>query len=304
MVKKLRDRIHTETSASATPTELHCPSTLIAFYLDDGIIIVPHPIIRICSKFLQSTEVEQYVLRLNERKTSPTARDDSLEWAKTKWSEGTEVFGSPVGSPRYQRTMMNGLAKRKGETLQKLNDLNDAHSILTLLRVSLGASQINYHLRTIPPRDTKSAAETYDNQVRKILRSIAGGRLPNETLQELFLSLKVENVNTVHFNIGRTSAFHSRNAAYLSSRTATASAIKSLTHEIPTKPDPNDQILTHLDPRSKHALADYCDQIGTTEAAKLRSTSTWDDWRGPTTQKDLLSLVNKERIAGIKPTNE
>ena len=45
---------------------------------------------------------------------------------------------------------MNEMAKRKQETMLKLNDLNDAHLILTVLRVCLGASQMNYHLRTVP----------------------------------------------------------------------------------------------------------------------------------------------------------
>ena len=41
-----------------------------------------------------------------------------------------------------------------------------------------------------------------------------------------------------------------------------------------------------------------------TDATKLRKVQTWDEWRGPTTQKDLLDLINKERISRIQPPNE
>ena len=137
-----------------------------------------------------------------------------------------------------------------------------------------------------------------------ILGSIAGGTLPNGTLQELLLPLKVENENSAHFGIGITSAFHSRNTTYLATRISTAPTVLPLVQVIPTTQGGNGEEFSQLDSHGKQTLTDLCEQIDTAETCKLEKTQSWEECQGPSSQKDLPDLVNKSGIAGIKPAND
>ena len=56
---------------------------------------------------------------------------------------GTHVLGVPVGSMQYMRRVMSEYTRKKARTVQKLDGLNDARDILTLLRTCFGAGQVN-----------------------------------------------------------------------------------------------------------------------------------------------------------------
>lgn len=311
IIRRLRGKMKAEASALGITSPNNETPFLTAFYLDDGIIIAPHRILELCATFLQSPDVKKYGLHLNSTKTTiwwPTSPADTSLLPlnlPTEWSEGTNILGSPIGSHTYQKREMEAVANRKNEILLKLRDLGDAHTTLSILRACLGASQMNYHIRTVPPGDTKNATVLYDNQIERILRSLAGGTLPKSTFQELLLPLKVESEATAHFGIGITSAYHTRNAAYLASRLATTPHIESLTNNIPPPPiSCNTDAMAFIDQPARNALVNYCEQVGPDEAEKLRDTLKWESWTGPKSQRDLTQLVHNRRIALLSSTNE
>lgn len=191
----------------------------------------------------------------------------------TAWSEGTHILGSPFGSQAYQELEMEAVANRKNVVLLKLPDLGDARTILSILRACLGALQINYHIRTVPPGDTTNATILYDNQIERIIRSIAGGTLPKSTFKEHLLPLKFENESTAHFGIGSVSDYHTRNTAYFASRLETAPHLERLTNNIPPPPiSSNTDAPALIDQPARDALVNYCEQLDPVEGVKLRNT--------------------------------
>ena len=185
----------------------HHRQFMIAFYMDDGIILAPHHQLVNSLQSLGSNEVKTFGLHLRMDKTRIWWPTPIPPQVKSQYPEEivyddgdddggvgvsrTQVLGVPVGSMQYTRRVMSEYTQKKARTVRKLDGLNDAHVTFTLLRTCFGAGQVNYHLRTVPYEATAQAAQAYDEEVSDVLRSLAMGTLPAETRDELTLPLKI-----------------------------------------------------------------------------------------------------------------
>jgi len=228
---------HFESKLMSNNAPLLRTQRMLAFYMDDGFIIANHHALRTILDVLNSPEAKAYGLFLGTPNElwwpSPIPQNELDKYppdVKINKETGTHILKAPIGSHSFMETAAKKIARKKAKRVAQLALIPDSHVVFTLLRATLGISQMNYILRTTPTTATDAASEIYDNATAEVLRKLAGGTLPITTLAELRLPQRIKHTDKPHFGIGVTSARTIAPAAYLSSITTTrATSAKLLT---------------------------------------------------------------------------
>lgn len=215
----------------------------------------------------------------------------------------------PIGSLDFTTNYMTKQAAKRTHRLICIHDLLDAHVLFTLTRMFMNASQLNYHLRTVHPTLSSMAATLYDQAIGDSPRSLAGGTLSEATIDELFLPVRIDDPGFPHFEVGLTSAHHSRAAAYVASRATIQLRVKELTQHAPT---PTSHLLSSTsDTHSvRTAVLRVSDQLDDHLHEPYRSFTSFDidlsdDRTSSTafTQHALMDKINTTRIRRITPVS-
>ena len=224
----LADNTHNSTTNTS-------PS-MLAFYLDDGMIIERHEIIQRALNFLQSGEVVGYGLHLRVDKcwrwwpTQPprmiAAQYPSM--LQVNNTEGHNVLKSPIGAHRYMMQEVLQRAEELAPKFKAIPDLHDAHTSFALLRSCLGVCQFNYLLRSTPATATRRGATLVDDHIYDALNELAGGTLPRSTFHEAQLPLQPVD-DTPNFGLGLYSAVTIAPGAYLASFSHTLPLVRRMT---------------------------------------------------------------------------
>ena len=265
--------------------------SLCVFYLDDGLLIDHHEILRKAVEFLNSHPVRQYGLHLRVEKcniwwpTQPTEQHASkyppnLQRIKT---EGHEVLKSPIGTHRF---LTENVDQRIMALLPKFSDildLEDAQVSLMLLRSCLGICQVNYLIRTVPSAATMRGMARYDRMVYAAVNALVGGTLPAHTFQELQLPVRPLGNNTHTLGLGLTSAVKCAPAAYLSSLTQT----RALTNDMVSGTTPWKL------PEHWHAINAHRMLINTSTPTDAPALSELEATTEPPTQRKLTEMIHK-----------
>ncbi len=208
---------------------------LLAFYLDDGIIVAHHSVLAEALKFLTSNEVKSHGLHLkmdgtkiwwpsidqmppndrNRYSTIPFALDRTPP--PNGGGGGISILGSPLGAESF---MTNAVCKKADEiqsALELLPKLEDAHTAFSLGRACFGTCRMNFLLRTVPPKYTTEGAEQFDDHMYSFAKYLAGGVLSRTSFAELQLPVSISNPQAPHLGAGLTSATSTAPPAYLAS---------------------------------------------------------------------------------------
>ncbi len=213
-----------ESTRMNDPTLPNLPSFL-SFYLDDGVIVDRHEVLKRAIDFMNSDEARVYGLHLCVRKcnlwwpTPPSQEtDDSYPVSLARIRQpGHNVLKSPVGEHRRLVEEIDARIARLEPTFNDVADLNDAQTTLALLRVTMGVCQVNYLLRTVPASATKRGTLRFDGYMYEAVNKLVGGTMDTDVFRELQLPLRPLEDGTHTMGIGLQSAVSP--AAYLASVT-------------------------------------------------------------------------------------
>lgn len=183
---------------------------LLAFYLDDGVLVGTHRALIHALEFLQSQKVRNYGLHIRVDKTrrwwpvdcpQNIAEEYPTELTVLR-EEDVSFLKSPIGTHRFMRAEMNRYALDKTRKIERVMELNDAHNSFSLLRTCFGVSQMNHHLRAVPPTATITAAQIDDDSMQEAMRDLAGGVLTEAMYDELTLPIRIDDARYPDFGAG------------------------------------------------------------------------------------------------------
>ncbi len=226
-----------ETSAAHNPFTTHPP--LLAFYLDDGILVAHHRILTCILSLMQSSTAVGHGLHLKPSDTRvwwPTPMSiqhcelypPSLSISSAMDDDDTKsivILGSPLGTNGFMRRWLSQQIQHNSELIDKLAGMADAHCELTLIRACLGASRLNFVLRSTPKHATDLLAAEFDKHIERAVRRIAGGILERDAFRD-----------HPHLGANLSSASSIAPPAYIASINASAHAAHSLLVRTPHHP--------------------------------------------------------------------
>ena len=214
---------------------------LLAFYLDDGIIVGNHETLHTALSHLQSDETKKYGLHLKPSDTRiwwPTSvpiaiatnlrNTFNVQVLDPATEPGIDILGAPIGSAQYMEQMVFERSQKTALSLEMLERLGDSHAAFTLARACFGSCRINYALRTTPPTSTKRGARRFDKAMKQFVNTIVGGGLEESAFAELQLPVTITDPTHPHCGAGLTSACSIAPAAYLASYAAASNTAQPL----------------------------------------------------------------------------
>ncbi len=276
--------------------------SLLAFYLDDGVLIGRHTILQRVLHFFASREVKEHGLHLNMSKCTvwwpnlpenETTSDYPIP-VRLLRNEGHNVLKVPIGSHRH----MIQASTRRVQELRGLFDvvvaLDDAHASFTLLRSCLSTCQVNYLLRTVPPTATRQAARKFDELLFRAMNELTGGTLPRTTFKELQLPMRNIKPDTPTFGLGLTSPYTTAPGAYLSSVARTYPLAQQIAPGVLDGTD-----LFHL----HYAAQSYTLLTIAVPAGKVPSRQQFEKGPDAPSQRELSELLHEKAWDNIPPGN-
>ena len=210
---------------------------LLAFYMDDGVIVGRHFVLLRALDFLRSREVRQKGFYLGHKCSVwwPSAPDHDMRArydhdVAQSFNEGTLLLRAPIGSLQYMVSTTREMVRERADSIRTLSDVPDAHVAFSMLRACFGTSLMNYALRCVPLLGALPGARDFDILTADVLRSLASGPIPDAVMREFRLPAKLSSSATPHFGLGLTSATQVASAAYLASLSCTQATASKLVY--------------------------------------------------------------------------
>ena len=115
---------------------------------------------------------------------------------KRNKSEGLEILGAAVGSPRFVASSKHKRVQKIEKLLKNLEYINDPHCALGILRSCLGPPKMVYSLRcNTPSEEAVNIFEEFDSLQRTTFENILGSVLCNESWHQACLPINKTNWN-------------------------------------------------------------------------------------------------------------
>ncbi len=199
---------------------------LNTWYLDDGALIGPRPVIADILSQIQNQR-KQFGLLLNKRKCEvywPSGDQKFLEFPSevTRLIDGVSLLGSPIcGTAEYMSTCVSKLVAKAESTQEKIIGLDDPQVEMHLLRWCAGICKINHILRSVPYKDMEAPLLHFDTSLRASLSKISRSSISESSWQQANLPFRLGG-------IGLRKACNTANIAFLSSCLSSHSLIQKL----------------------------------------------------------------------------
>ena len=201
---------------------------LHAWYLDDGTLIGHRESLLQILEYLGSTPVQALGLKLNLKKCElwwPTG-DASFQGfppqIKRQPQEGVEILKVPIGSDIFICGKLRERAQKVGETIARLDGLEDKHTEYTILRACLGACKFNYVLRGIcPSTAVDRVLEEIDGSMHLAAEHLLDCSMPGEAWEQAGLAPKDGGLGLRHLS-------NIAHPAYIGSKINSASLVATL----------------------------------------------------------------------------